>query len=535
MSKKLIAAIVVIFVLLGIGLTIWAKAVLTGERVRGAIARQISDAIGQPVEIGELSASVFPRVTVDLGNVRIGDPTSIQLDSVHLGADLAALFSREIQHADIVVDGADLTLPLPPFALGAAGAAASEDAGGQAPVDIVSVDTITLENVRLTSGGRTLTGDVELIPENGGVRLQRVQLSADGTDVDLSGAITNFSPLEGQIEARSDEVDFDALMAFLGDFSSNATVANASPGGAAVAAADQGPATVGRLGFTLILGTARTGGLELTDVNAKAVATPGQVHLEPMSFGIFGGRYAGAMTLALGDTPRFEWNAAVTDINAGQLLAFAGSPDALTGTLSGTVTLKGTGLAMEQALRSANGAARIDVADGTVQGLSLVHTAVLASSGREGGLVSSATRTLTKSGDEDGGSDAFERLGATLLVENGMLKTNDLQFESPDADLSASGTLTLQTLQADFSGQVQLSEELSKQAGTDLYRYSQEDGRVTLPATVKGPLGDLSVMVDVQAAAKRAITNKATEEAKKALERNLPDKLKSLFKKKPPK
>ena len=32
---------------------------------------------------------------------------------------------------------------------------------------------------------------------------------------------------------------------------------------------------------------------------------------------------------------------------------------------------------------------------------------------------------------------------------------------------------------------------VSREAGTDLYRYAQEDGRVILPATITGPLGNL--------------------------------------------
>lgn len=81
-------------------------------------------------------------------------------------------------------------------------------------------------------------------------------------------------------------------------------------------------------------------------------------------------------------------------------------------------------------------------------------------------------------------------------------------------------------------GRLTLSEALSKQAGTDLYRYTQEGGRVTLPVTVTGPLGTLSARVDLGAAATRAIRNKATEEINRAIERNLPGGLGGLFPKK---
>jgi hypothetical protein len=44
---------------------------------------------------------------------------------------------------------------------------------------------------------------------------------------------------------------------------------------------------------------------------------------------------------------------------------------------------------------------------------------------------------------------------------------------------------------------------------------------VTLPVSVSGPLAALRVRVDVADATKRALTNRAAEEAKKALSKTL--------------
>jgi hypothetical protein len=66
---------------------------------------------------------------------------------------------------------------------------------------------------------------------------------------------------------------------------------------------------------------------------------------------------------------------------------------------------------------------------------------------------------------------------------------------------------------------VQLSDELSKQAGRDLVRYTQDQGRVTLPATISGSADSPQVRIDVANMAKRAITNRANEEAQKAIKK----------------
>src|SRR5690606_3301367 len=269
----------------------------------------------------------------------------------------------------------------------------------------------------------------------------------------------------------------------------------------------------------LDVGRARTGGLELSDLKGRAVVTPAAASFDPLAFGIFGGRYEGTMRLALQGTPRFAWKAEVAGVDAAQLMAFAGSPDTVTGTLAGAVSLEGQGLQMEQALRTARGTATVRIDDGTIAGLGLVRTIVVAGSGR-GGIDESARRAAGQPDTPE--AEQFSRLGATWQIDRGVMATKDLTMSSTDVDLNAAGTVRITDMTAQFAGQVKLSEALSKQAGTDLYRYAQEGGRVTLPVTVTGPLQNLAVNVDVTDAARRAIRNRAVEETKKAIERNLP-------------
>ena len=104
--KKVAIGFAVILVLGSIALAILARSVLTGENVRAAVAAQLSSALGQPVTIGALGASIYPRVTMDLADVAIGQPARIQLHQVHVGTDFRALLSRRVEHADVRVDGA---------------------------------------------------------------------------------------------------------------------------------------------------------------------------------------------------------------------------------------------------------------------------------------------------------------------------------------------------------------------------------------------------------------------------------------------
>jgi uncharacterized protein involved in outer membrane biogenesis len=529
----LIAAAIV--VVAGLGLVLLARQVLTGANVHAAIESQVSAALGQPVSIGSIGASVYPRVTLDLTKVSIGKPSRIELGTVHVGTGLRALLSRRIERADVRIDGARLSLPLP--SLGKHDPTPAPDT--KPPVEIVSIDEIVLKNVEVVSGGRTLRGDIELVPHKAGVTIRRVALAADGTAVTMTGELIALTPLSGKVDVVAETLDIDRLIAFVGEFVS----ATASAPPASVAAAPAGPAgpavalhggpvasPVGQVVVGLKVGRMTTGGLTLSDFASTALVTPNAIRFEPLTLGIFGGRYQGSMQLGLGGVPAFQWQAKVAGIDAAALMAFAGSPNTITGTLSGTVALAGSGLQMEQALRTAHGRSRIDITDGTIAGLQLVRTIVTATSGR-GGILASAGAAVAGHTAATGG-EKFSRFGATLQLANGVIETSDVSMTSADLDLSATGSLALAAMSADLAGRAQLSEALSQQAGTDLYRYTQEGGRVTVPVTVTGPLDRLAVRVDVGDVAKRAIRNKATEEAQKLIEKKLPG-LRGLFQRKP--
>ena len=113
----------------------------------------------------------------------------------------------------------------------------------------------------------------------------------------------------------------------------------------------------------------------------------------------------------------------------------------------------------------------------------------------------------------------FSRLAATLNVGGRALSTNDLTFVSRDVDMTGEGTLSLATQALDFRTNIVLSPELSAQAGRDLYRVAHEGDRVVLPARITGTVAAPTVFVDVEAALKRAIRNRAQDEIKSLFER----------------
>jgi uncharacterized protein involved in outer membrane biogenesis len=490
-------------------LFLWVRSVFTEDTVRRALASQLSSALGQPVTVGGISAGLYPRVTVNLRQVEIGAPARIRVETLHVGANLRALFSRRIEHARLELSGARVALPLPPFAINSD----SESPGGSGhpPVELVSIDAIVLRNVEVVSGGRAVKGDIELVPEGRGVALRKMRLRSDDATIDVTGRITDLSGPAGDIAITAGTLRIDRLLEFATDFASGSGMTTAASARSGPSRRRTGAAPMD-LAVSLAAGRAAIGALVLDRLAGKARITSDVMRLEPIAFGVFGGRYEGSLSFRLSDTPTFALNAALRGVDVARAAAFAGSPNTISGTLSGRLALTGRGLAAASVLQAARGTARVDIVNGVVHNLGLVRTIVVAASGRaeSGGAAGGGSR-----------DEPFTKIGTTLTIGGGSASTEDLRFESPNLLMNAAGTLRLDGSSVDLKGRAQLSDELSQRAGRDLVRYTQENGRVTLPVTITGPAASPHVRVDVVDAAKRALFNRAAEEAQKALKKGL--------------
>jgi AsmA protein len=509
MMKKLVLAGVIAMVLLAGGLNFWAHAIFASDAVRAAVEGQLTRALGQPVRIGRMGATVLPRVTMTLHDVRIGEPAKITAEQLNVGASLAALISRRIEQGSVALAGARVELPLPAFAMGS-GIPADAGASAAAPVEIVSIDTLTVDDVEIVSGGRRLTGDVDAAVAGTAVTIRRADFSAEGMRISLTGRIADISGPTGELAISAPSLDALQLVAFLSDFTAgSSTPASRSKGGAAPTAADPRPMD---LAVALDAGRATFGTLALDAMKGRARVTDDAVTITPIGFGLFGGRYDGSLALTLSETPGFRLNASVTGVDLAAFTAFTGHPDLVTGRLAGQLDISGRGTTPDGVIASSSGTARIDAVDGSVKGLGLVRAIVLATSMRGDSTAQAAGGSTT---------EPFTRLGATLAIGRGVATTNDLRFESNDLLLDAAGTIALDASAVNLAGRVQLSDSLSRQAGRDLLRYTREDGRVTLPVAVRGPATALSVSLDTGALLKRAIRNRAEEEVKEAIKKGL--------------
>jgi uncharacterized protein involved in outer membrane biogenesis len=349
------------------------------------------------------------------------------------------------------------------------------------------------------------------VPQGKGLVVRKVMLGADKAKIEITGQITDLAGPSGNLAVSAGALNFDELLAFVSDFSSGAGMGSAQPPAGKPAPTASAATPPMNLAVTLKADRATLGALTIDNVSAKARLTPESLRLEPASFGLFGGKYEGTLALSLASTPEFQLKAAISGIDVAAATAFAGSPNTITGRMSGRIDMNGRGIDAPSVTKTARGTMRVDITDGVIKNLGVIQTVVVATSGR------ADAKSPAGGGSRD---EPFTRLGGTLTVAGGSASTQDLKLESKDILLSAAGALRLDGSAINMRGQVQLSDELSKQAGRDLVRYTQQEGRVTLPATITGSAANPQVSIDVADMTKRAVTNRANEEAQKVLKKS---------------
>jgi uncharacterized protein involved in outer membrane biogenesis len=497
MKKLLLIALAVILIIVA-GLAIAVRMLIDPERVRSTIEAQASTAIGMPVTLQAADIAIWPRPRVTLSGLKVGEPASLTLERIEVATALRALLSRRIEGAELTI--ADSTVDLPALLTALGGLAessppppAAEGTPADAPLTLVSVETIALRNVRIIFDGGTATVNLESALRGDRLEIRTFELASDVTDLKASGAIDSLAGRRGKLTIDADALDLDRMIALL----SRLQGPQAAPG----AQSTPGPSETFDMTFDVTAATGRAGGVQFENLETAIHATPTAVLLDPLEFGAFGGTVGGkARVETSGPEPQLVLDATFSQLDAGAVAAFAGQPGAIDGRLAGELHVTGAGSEPAAALASASGSGALTVTDGAIANLHLVRQIVLAFGKPAPGST--------------GGGDRFTRITAAMQLARGVLRFSKLLFASPDVDVDGSGTLDLKAGVVDVTGRARLSEALTAQAGRDLVRFTADENRVTVPVTVTGGIAAPRVGVDTGALLKRAAENELKSQIK---------------------
>lgn len=466
----------------------------SADGVRRALEQQASAYLGHPVSIGSASGRLFPRVGLQLGDVRVGDPVRLSLADVEVSTGLRALLSRRVEDAEIILADSRIDLPLP-FALPTS--ASPDSAATSSSFTVASVSAISLRNIRVASRGREIVVSADSSLDGSRLTLERFTAQSGDTSIEASGT-ADLEPMNAKLEASANRLDFDDLMALADAFTPQQPTRR---GGALVP---------GRVEAKLTAARGSAAGVELANLAATLVVRGNRVTMAPATFALFGGGYQGTVDADLGsDRMTVSLTANIKELDVAQLAAFGGAKDTITGKLSGKGRFTGRGDDFAAVLAGATGGGSTTISNGTIKGLELVRTVVLFF----GRPASDAPA---------GGGQRFDRIAANFSLARQVLTSDSLSLESPDLDVAASGTLIIPTKALAGRATLMLSEALSAQAGTDLVRFTREGDRVVLPAVLGGTLERPRITIDAAAAAQRGLRNELQRRLKGLFDRIKP-------------
>jgi uncharacterized protein involved in outer membrane biogenesis len=458
--RKVTFVVLVVVVAAAGGLWLLARQMLASDLTRATLEQQLSARLGRPVHVRAATAAVFPTVAVDLHDVTIGDAPPVRIGRIQVATGWRSLFTRTL-------------------------------AG-------VSIRSLAFRDIVLGTGDRTLTIDLDASLIGDRLDVRSLDARARATKIHARGALTSLNRMHGTFDVTADPLDLAEMIAIASALAPSSSVG--------------GPVTPMHFVLTVASPRGRFGAYRFRDLTTTLDAAPGRLAFDNLAFQAFGGSFRGrAGADTSGAAPALRLNGKVAGLDLTQLLEGSGSAGGITGRLAASLTLQGSGGSADLLLRSARGTIAATVADGTLPYLDMVRPVVLAF-GKPSGAPTAGTGT------------AFKTLGGTFALANGGLASDNLTLASRDLDLHGHGSLRLESGAVDARADVMLSPELTAQAGTDLRRYAQQDGRVVVPATVGGTLAAPHVSIDVAAAARRAAGNE--------LKRRVTDVLGGLFKKK---
>lgn len=220
---------------------------------------------------------------------------------------------------------------------------------------------------------------------------------------------------------------------------------------------------------------------ELGKVILDVQARGGEVKISPLSFAISEGRVRENARINIAAYPA-SWHESidVSDVKLGPLLkTFAGS-DQLGGTLMLATKLRGKGLLPASIKASLTGDAQMKMSNGKIKGFDIA-----------GGLRNIAS--LGKKNKEEQYTD-FAQLQASFMINNGLMKNDDLFMASPLFRLTGKGKVNLPASTVDYHLRPQLVATLVGQGDEGSDRAG-----ITIPLHIMGPFDSPSVRPELNA------------------------------------
>jgi len=338
--------------------------------------------------------------------------------------------------------------------------------------------------------------------ESGAFKVSQFAARVGKTKLDGGLTVQNFTSPQITLNLHSPSASLDELMSLLTPSSSGTKASSSSAPTDDILARTQGSGTVridegsyGTFRFSQFEGNLR--------LSNKVVT------FDPVSFKLYGGTYQGTLSADLrGAQPRYAYRSALKGVDAQPFLAEnLGIKDLLAGSISADVEMEGGGSEMNDILNSLKGHSTLKVEKGWIGQLNVMEGLAKASNLLGEKTLNQVSSNLAKKRTE------FSALTGDIDLAGGRATSNNLRLVSKDLDLQGKGGFTLHGM-LDLNLKVLFSKEVTNamlQEGSRARYLQQEDGRIVLPLTIKGPLASPTYGVDIGDITRAAAKSEAVQ------------------------
>jgi uncharacterized protein involved in outer membrane biogenesis len=513
-SKRRLLYLLVGSLALLVLLAVVALQALSSGAARARIASSLSSALGQPVAIGGLSASIFPRPSLSARDIQVGRADSTAAPGVSLaGLHVVPRLSSLLPGRTLTIDHVDLKglvisvrrdsagrwmVPVPP-------SSSVDTSKGKSAIDLNQLRAregsirVVDDQLRAPAGGPTVTTitGVEADMEALGGRVKVSRFTGRLGETVVTGS-TDMGPEGAELALRSEAVhnsDLPALFALAGiPASPLLSIAGKTPLEMTISLTPgfashtvTGKAAIERVKF---------GTLAFEGVQAPFQLDHGVFTLDPLTFTTYGGRQQGIVSVDLNQpVPVYRIRTSVQGLDVDQALsANTTMKNFLAGKGRVAGNVRGSGNTAAALKRGLTGTMKFELKDGVIRNFPLL-AAINQALG------------ITEGTDKD---TRFQSLSGTAAIGGGRARTNDLALRAGALTLTGKGTLGFDQrldLHMMASASPELSTQLVQRVGI-LQRLSNDRGQVTFPVIVKGTTTAPRITVDLGSIAKKELEGK---------------------------
>ena len=468
-GKKIALGIVIFIVVVVIALAVAVPLLLDIDRYRPQVIAHIQEETGKPAEIGRLSLTVFPSLSIRVDEFALANPPGfprgylVKTRRISAVVDRGALWDRKVIIKSLDLDHPVINLlsdvrgkwnfenrPQPKALVKAAAADPSSFTLGV--ISKVSISGADLTAANLMASGRP-----------GPNFFEAHGLSIDLEDVDVNAFVgTTAASLAPQPDAGMRAAATTALF------------------GASIAYAAE-PARPAAHG-TLKADALRFSTLEATSVKTKLRLFPKQVYFDDLNFDLYSGRANGSLSFNFaGQNPRYSTNAKISGVDVAKLLvAFPDARGKMTGTMDGNMKLAGEVAHSPDPLAGMRGVGQMNIKNGQLPSLQLNKNLM-------------TLARLSNLGAASGDPSSFSSMAADLNIADGKITSNKVVIIGNGVDIDGAGILALAGEGSlAYEGVAKLAAGQNPVTGllAGLSGATFADGKLSFPFAIDGTLGN---------------------------------------------